>query len=66
MLQSHKRGLTKLDFILGKHIKLETLAEEKNGKVWEFLPSRGPPPPSPQFGNPMFVREKLIVVYFAF
>ena len=29
MLQSHKRGLTKLDFILGKHIKLETLAEEE-------------------------------------
>ena len=55
MLQSHKRGLTKLDFILGKHIKLETLAEEKNGKMWEFFPSRGPPPPL--FGNDTFVKK---------
>ena len=41
--------------------------EEKNWKMWEFFPRRGPPPPSPslQFGNPMFVREK-IMVYFAF
>ena len=33
--------------------------------MWEFFPSRGPTPPSPQFGNPMFVKKKNMV-YFGF
>ena len=37
--------------------------QRKNGKMWEFFPSRDHPP-SPQFGNPMF--GKKFMVYFAF
>ena len=28
--------------------------KKKNGKMWEFFPTRGPPP-SPLFGNDTFV-----------
>ena len=31
---------------------------KKTGKMWEFFQSQGPPTPSPQFGNAMFVRRK--------
>ena len=49
-------------------IKLQKLlgtSAKKTGKMWEFFQSQGPPP-SPKFGNPMFVRRKKIMVYFAF
>ena len=35
------------------HPILGTLPNKKNGKMWEFFPSRGPP----QFGNFIFVRK---------
>ena len=35
--------------------KLGTLPKKINGKMWEFFQSGGPPP-SPLFGNPMFVK----------
>ena len=41
----------KLEGWLGK------LPKKKNGKRGEFSPRGGPPPPSPPFGNPMFVKK---------
>ena len=35
---------------------LGTLPKKKNGKMWEFFPSGGPPP-SPLFGNDTFVKK---------
>ena len=35
----------------------------KNGKMWELFLSRGPPP-SPLFGNDMFVRKKWFILHF--
>ena len=44
-------------------LDLRDVAKKKNGKMWEFFPSGGPPP-SPLFGNDTFVKKNM--VYFAF
>ena len=58
MLQSHKRGLTKLDFILGKHIKLGTLAEEEKREQVGIFSKEGPPPPFPPVWEPHVCERK--------
>ena len=43
---------------------IRDVAKKKNGKMWEFFPSQGPPPP-PCLGT-QCLWEKKIMVYFAF
>ena len=47
-----------------KNGNLGTLPNKKNGKMWEFFPSGGPPPLPPVWEP--HVCEKKIKVYFAF
>ena len=42
------------------------VCKKKNAKMWEFFPSRGPPPPSLTPVWEPHVCEKKIMVYFAF
>ena len=60
--RQHSDGVKKVDQAIKDveyYRQVRDVCQKKNGKMLEFFPSRGPPLPSPLFGNPMFVRKKI-------
>ena len=43
---------------------LGTLPTKKNGIIWEFFPSVGPPPPPPLLGTPVSKKKVWFILHF--